>query len=152
MDELSKTAELRHLTVPARCRSGSGNRARPGAIGVRVTAEERARLSALAAAAGAKGVADYLRRAGLARALPVVGRRGMSADPATAEALRRVAGALGAIGNNANQIARACNAAAKVGEMPFPDVGGLLDLAAALDRIRGDVRTALGIEAVGADT
>lgn len=151
MDEAPGTVKARRNTVSIRCRSGSAKRARPGAIGVRVTAEERMRLSSLAFAAGARSLADYLRRAGLAHALPVPGHRGGPADPAIAEALRRVSGALGAIGNNANQIARACNAAAKAGDVPSPDVGGLLDVAAALDRIHGDVRTALGIEAVGED-
>ena len=150
MQEDPDTVEDRRRTVSVRCRSGSAKRARPRAIGVRVTAEERARLSSLAIAAGAGSLADYLRRVGLAHA-PVPGRGGKRADPAVAEALRRVSGALGAIGNNANQIARACNAAAKAGQVPSPDVGGLLDVAAALDRIRGEVRTALGIEAIGED-
>ena len=152
MDEPSRAAEPGQPAVSARRRSGSATRVRVGAIGVRVTPGERERLALLASAAGAAGVADYLRRAGLGRALPVPGRPDGPSDPSTAEALRRVAGALGAIGNNANQIARACNAAAKAGEAPSPDAGGLLEVAAALDRIRGDVRAALGVEAVGAGT
>ena len=149
MLEVSGTVESGQPTVSSRRRSGSAARIRRGAVGVRVTPDERSRLASLAADAGAKSVADYLRKVGLARVGSVSGRRGAPRDPGTAEALRRVAGALGSIGNNANQIARACNVSAMAGETPSPDVGGLLEVAAALDRIRADVRAALGVEAVG---
>jgi hypothetical protein len=150
MDEALDTVKARQQAVSIRCRSGSAKRARPRAIGVRVTDEERMRLSSLAIAAGAGSLADYLRRVGLANA-PVFGRGGKRANPEVVEALRHVSGALGAIGNNANQIARACNTAVKAGHVPSPDVGGLHEVAVALDRIRGDVRIALRIKSIGED-
>jgi hypothetical protein len=103
-------------------RSGSEKRQRTAILNVRLTPEEKAAISAKAAAAGLDAAA-FIRRQAIDTPGPRTRRR-MAVDVAE---LARARGALGYVGNNLNQIARAVN------------VGG----AEALLDERRDVATAL---------
>lgn len=92
-------------------------------VAVRCTADEHASLTAAATQAGLS-VGAYLRTTALGSPSPRAVRR----PPAEKEALARLLGAVGKVGGNVNQLARAANT---TGDMPAPD-----ELAA----IAGDVR------------
>jgi hypothetical protein len=64
------------------------------------------------------------------------------------DTLRAIAGQIARIGNNVNQIARVANVAVLADSTPSPNIAVLPEAAAALDRLRGDVRCALGVQPV----
>jgi hypothetical protein len=116
-------------------------------VGVRMSAEEKALVDALAATAGLTAP-DFLRRAGLG------GRARLrtpaeTGDRAIADALRAVAGQIGAVGNNVNQIAHGVNSAVLAGATPAPDMVALSEVAVALDGLRDEIRRAMLSGSVG---
>lgn len=128
------------ITPSSRRRSGSDIRLRQQSIGVRVTEEERERIGNLATRAGCS-TADWLRRAALRRAVPKP-RGGLSHD--AAEALRRITGEIGRVGNNLNQIAHRLNTTALIGMPELPAETALYEIADALDGIRIEIAALRG--------
>lgn len=116
--------------------SGSGNRQRTKQCLVRFTAEEFARIADKADKAGIASAA-FLRAAALGDAGPRAQRR----PPADHQALRRILGELGRVGNNINQIARQMNTG---GQPPVPELRQAL---AVYLEIRNAIFEALGMKA-----
>lgn len=105
-------------------------------VGIRFSAPERERLDGLAAAAGLS-VSDYVRAAALSADAPRRRRQAVASRPNLTPDELSALNALGvdvrAIGNNANQIARALNAGADPLES---GVDGLPSLARFADDLR----------------
>lgn len=105
-------------------------------VGIRFTASDAARLEALAAAAGLS-LSDYVRAAALATDAPrrrrQAGASRPNLTPDELAALNALGVDLRAIGNNANQIARALNGGADVLDS---GVDGLAALGALADDLR----------------
>lgn len=118
-----------------RQRSGSDKRQRGDTVTVRLTKDERAALDALASRSGLAAGA-FMRAATFGDAGPRAQRR----PPADHQALRRLLGECGRIGNNLNQIARRLN----VGEaIHLPE---LKEALAAYLSIRDAIFAALGMK------
>lgn len=135
-------------TVSARPqRSGSERRRRNGPqIGVRLDALEYEAIRLRAEAAGLTPP-DYLRRKGLG-SVARLRQKPERPDQAVRHQLQILLGHAGRIGNNANQLARHMNTAAKAGR-PVPlDVMAIRELQASLRALRAELRRALGIEDV----
>ena len=115
--------------------SGSGNRKRTKQCLVRFTEEEYTAIEAKADKAGIASAA-FLRAAALGDPGPRAQRR----PPADHQALRRILGELGRVGNNLNQIAHRLNAGDRA---HIPDLANAL--AAYLD-IRNAIFDALGMK------
>lgn len=129
--------------VPSPARRGTEQRLRRVQVGVRLSVDEKALVDTHAAASGLTAP-DFLRRAGLG------GRARLrtpaeTGDRAVAAALRIVAGQVGKVGNNLNQVAHAANIAVLAGEAASPDMAALSEVAAALDGLRTDLALALGL-------
>lgn len=122
---------------PPRRRSGSEKRERSASVLVRLTPDERARLEEAANRVGLT-LASYARQQTLGGVLPRAARR----PPVEARRLALILAALGKIGSNVNQIARAANQ-----NMLSPnDLALLAEETAALRNVRGALMTALGRE------
>ena len=122
-------------------RKKSNQRRRQRLVAVRLSEQEMSRLAEAARLADVT-VAEYLRASGLRH--PVGGGRKIG-DVARAPAeLRRLLGEVNKVGSNLNQIARAANLAAKLGQPT--DTDGLAEALAELAQVRGRVRQALGLQ------
>lgn len=115
--------------------SGSGNRKRTKQCLVRFTEEEYAAIEGKADKAGIASAA-FLRAAALGDPGPRAQRR----PPADHQALRRILGELGRVGNNLNQIAHRLNAGERA---HMPDLAQAL---AAYLEIRNAIFDALGMK------
>lgn len=120
---------------------GSGKRQRDAQILVRFTAEELATVADKADRAGMARAA-FLRAAALGNPGPRAQRR----PPADHEALRRILGELGRVGNNINQIARALNS-----DPQGADLSALPESLAAYLQIRDAIFDALSMRTAGHD-
>jgi len=116
--------------------SGSAKRQRIRQCLVRFTEEEFARIVEKADRAGL-AIAAFLRGAGLGNPGP----RAMRRPPADHQALRRLLGHLGRVGNNLNQIAHRLNTGAQAS---LPE---LREALAAYLEIRNAIFHALGMKA-----
>lgn len=144
MDRVANQTPSVRTPSSHRARRGTETRLRQPQIGVRLTGDEKATVVAAAAKAGLTAP-DYLRRAALGRSVRL--RAAPTTDSrVVADALRALAGQVGMIGNNLNQIARGVNVALLEGSSPSPDVAALLEAAAALDRLREDLRRVLDVQ------
>lgn len=120
---------------PLRRRSGGKNRQRSVALAVRFSPEERAEVEAAAASAGV-ALGSYIRHQSLGGKRPRAVRR----PPVEKEQLARILAALGKIGSNLNQIARASN----MGLFTTGDYETLKEETAALGAARSALMEALG--------
>ena len=118
-----------------RRRSGSELRQRTRSIGIRLTFEEQAELIARAKSAGIS-TADWLRRAGLRRAIPIA-RNGLSYEAIST--MRVIVGQLGRFGNNLNQIAHRSIVAEQSGRHLSPDLALLTEISDAMRDIRTEL-------------
>lgn len=117
--------------------SGSNKRRRGKTVTVRLTHDEHAALETLSSRSGMAAGA-FMRAAAFGDAGPRAQRR----PPADHQALRRLLGECGRIGNNINQIARRLN----IGEDIYTHVPELREALRAYLHIRNAIFAALGMK------